>query len=357
MKTIKRYEALRDEIIRFIKENDLKPMDKLPTVREIISKMGYSYATVNRTLIEMEKEGLIRKEHGRGLFVNRLSPLPKENPYQVAMIIPQEFKSYRIYLDLILGIKRILENRGAVLSIYDNQSHDLEINTINELIHKPVDGLIIYLEDHYKEIHGFDHIKKLVDIKFPFVLVDRYISELQTNYVVVDNEIGVLKIGAYLKYRKNCQKIIYIRPEGVEFQVSSTKAKIEGFKKAADMFFGDKNPAMMVLDEFINQIEYLSEQKITIGVIFCYDEQIMLMNKKFLEARKFLPQNIQVFGYANVLPQPMYPTVEQCNDKVGEQAAEILIDSIQNPRKDPAQIKIDPKLVLPNEDGTFYIEE
>src|SRR5262245_12723917 len=56
-------EAIRAELAR------LRPESRLPTVRELRERFQASQTTMDRALRELEKEGLIRREHGRGMFV------------------------------------------------------------------------------------------------------------------------------------------------------------------------------------------------------------------------------------------------------------------------------------------------
>ena len=111
----KKYEALREDLIEYIKKNNLKHNDHLPTVRDIIATSGYSYATVNRTLIEMEKEGIIFKHQGKGLFVERI---PNElSDKQFALIIPLDVNPHKIFMDILEGVKEILEKEAIGLLI------------------------------------------------------------------------------------------------------------------------------------------------------------------------------------------------------------------------------------------------
>jgi hypothetical protein len=61
-------ETLRSELAR------LHPESRLPTVRTLRDRFQASQATLDRALRELEKEGLIRREHGRGLFVCGAAP-------------------------------------------------------------------------------------------------------------------------------------------------------------------------------------------------------------------------------------------------------------------------------------------
>ncbi len=44
------------------------PEGKLPTVRELCQRLRVSRATLNRAMEELERQGVLRREHGRGIF-------------------------------------------------------------------------------------------------------------------------------------------------------------------------------------------------------------------------------------------------------------------------------------------------
>ena len=52
----------------------------------------------------------------------------------------------------------------------------------------------------------------------------------------------------------------------------------------------------------------------------------------------------------------LFPTVEQFNDLVGEKAAQILIQKIINPKEPVKQIRIEAKLIVPDEMEVFRFE-
>lgn len=59
------YEVLHDRILRGV----WKPGDRLPTETELVAEYGVSRITVRTVLDMLAKEGLIRREIGRGTFV------------------------------------------------------------------------------------------------------------------------------------------------------------------------------------------------------------------------------------------------------------------------------------------------
>jgi DNA-binding GntR family transcriptional regulator len=60
-----------EETIRgWITSGDLKPGDRLPSERTLVSDLDASRSTVRLVLVRLVAEGLIRSEHGRAYFVN-----------------------------------------------------------------------------------------------------------------------------------------------------------------------------------------------------------------------------------------------------------------------------------------------
>jgi len=352
-KNAKKYQVLRDEILDYIKKNNLKQNDKLPTVRELIKNSDFSYATVHRTLIEMENEGFITRHQGKGLYVNNVTP--KSDDKQVALIIPNHFSSHKIFIDVLNGVRVALEKAkiGLLISI-SNMSHEKEKETIEKLISKHIDGIIIFLEDNYRK--DYSHIVELKERNFPFVLIDRFIPELETDYVVVNNADTMVRICSYLKYNQKCDKIVFIPEYQGSNSISSSIEKVDGFQHAMKMLYGNEEGTILRLEDLAEQLESLSASVKNLGISMNHDTMITEFFQLLAEKNKTLPANCHIFGYNNSFETPIYPTVEQFNGLVGQKAAEILIDKLMNPSKELVQIKIEPKLILPDGEGGYYME-
>lgn len=351
----KKYEALREELELYIRTHNLKRFDKLPTVREILKDSRYSYATLNRTLLEMERDGVITKRQGKGLFVNRVEPRQRAGK-QVALIIPKDFSAHKIFLDILAGVRVKLERANISLLVsISNMSHEKEKETVAMLLTKNIDGMIISLEDHYRK--DYAHIVELKERKFPFVLIDRMIPELKTDYVGVNNEEAMLRLCSYLKYNRLCSAIVFVQSNDSSILASSSDEKLEGFRRAMRLLYGDPAARTMMLEEFVGLVGDLSQKYDQVGVSLNHDTMIPDMFAKLQEMGTTLPSNVHVFGYNNSYEKPVFPTVEQYNDRVGMKAAEILIKRMANPDAPLAQFRVEPRLILPDGRGNFRMEE
>ncbi len=67
------HEAAMEEILGYIKDNGLRPGDKLPPEREIVKLLKVSRSTVRAALSALEMNNVITIRHGSGIFVASLS--------------------------------------------------------------------------------------------------------------------------------------------------------------------------------------------------------------------------------------------------------------------------------------------
>lgn len=63
------YLQMMNDIIRQIKNQEYNEHDKLPSERVLCDKFSVSRITVRQTLQELEREGYVYKQHGKGTFV------------------------------------------------------------------------------------------------------------------------------------------------------------------------------------------------------------------------------------------------------------------------------------------------
>ncbi len=349
---MKKYEALTEELLKYIEENKLEKGAKLPKIRDIIHDTGYSYATVNRTLLEMEKSGFISKTQGKGIFVDKIKNNLIESK-QVAFIIPKTMSKGKIFLDILNGLRRVFEKEGIHLLVsISNMSHEKEKLTIERLVEQHVDGLVLFLEDHYKD--DFSHIERLKEKKYPFVLVDRFIPELDTDYVVINNKDIMIRIVSYLKYKEACDTIIFITHE--DDTATSQYEKNKGFKDAMHSLFINDTGLILKRDDFIERYDEINDESKNIGLCFFDDLEVIALKKQLKEKNKILSPNFKIFGYNNCYEFQNFPSVEQFNDKVGAKAAELLIKRINNPDIKTSTYRVEPKLVFPDGEGGSYFE-
>ena len=74
---------LRDRIADLIRNEGLRPGDKLPTEAQLTQRFGISRPALREALKLLEQDDIIHVEHGRGRFVSALSAVQVERPITV----------------------------------------------------------------------------------------------------------------------------------------------------------------------------------------------------------------------------------------------------------------------------------
>lgn len=68
------YEQIVSAVKNSILNHELAPGDRLPSIRSLAKSLGISVITTKRAYEELEKQGLIYSEQGKGFFVSRFNP-------------------------------------------------------------------------------------------------------------------------------------------------------------------------------------------------------------------------------------------------------------------------------------------
>lgn len=68
------YEQIVSAVKNSILNHEPAPGDMLPSIRSLAKSLGISVITTKRAYEELEKQGLIYSEQGKGFFVSRFNP-------------------------------------------------------------------------------------------------------------------------------------------------------------------------------------------------------------------------------------------------------------------------------------------
>lgn len=85
---------LRDRIAELIRNEGLKPGDKLPTEAQLTERFNVSRPALREALKLLEQEGEIYVEHGRGRFVSAISAVQVDRPITVFESVTDMTRAY-----------------------------------------------------------------------------------------------------------------------------------------------------------------------------------------------------------------------------------------------------------------------
>ena len=109
-------EALKTDMARGV----LVPGDQLPSFAEMTQQFQVAKHTIDKAHAILEREGLVRREQGRGIFVNK--PVAQAKTGNVGFVLPHNMQPERdmTYWGMVLsGIRQAARDRNYHLLLID----------------------------------------------------------------------------------------------------------------------------------------------------------------------------------------------------------------------------------------------
>lgn len=311
------------------------------TIKDIAKTLNISISTVSRALrdsydINAEtKKMVVEYAEKMNYRPNPIALSLKENKSRsIGVIVPEIANTF--FSQAINGIEEIAYERGYHVVIFQShESQEREIANIQHLFARKVDGLLISLTGSHKDISHLDDYRQS---NFPIVYFDRVPETSEAHKVVVDNFEGAFKATEHL-IGKGKKTIAHITSPPT---LSITQERMAGYKSALEKH------GLPVREELIKYCSFQPEEaeeairnlmknekpdaffigsdRLSLGCFQAY--------KKLMEGN---PQDITLIGFTNLgvahLLEPPLSTIVQPAMTIGQKAAEILLDEIENKRK------------------------
>lgn len=100
------YEQIVSAVKNSILNHELAPGDMLPSIRSLAKSLGISVITTKRAYEELENQGLIYSEQGKGFFVSRFNP---------NILLEEQLKTLEDHLaDVVLEAKTLNLSAGEL---------------------------------------------------------------------------------------------------------------------------------------------------------------------------------------------------------------------------------------------------
>jgi DNA-binding LacI/PurR family transcriptional regulator len=342
------YTSLRDRI----RDGEFQAGDALPSERQLVEDYGVSRITIVKSIDFLVKEGLIERQHGRGNFVT-IPQVSIDEPdrLKITVFFPYVLEPYRLFDGILRGIGG-QEVQLQIVGFYDADKEPWYVQNAIEL---GAQGFIFYPVRGFRNEKMFSH---LLEEKFPFVMVDRYHPQLDSDHVVFDDYDAGYRLTNFL-IDQGHQRIAVLTSH--EVSVTSVQERLRGYRKALedkhlkydeelvwlDVYKDlDLSPASINKLEFAykNLREHLESHHPTaiIAINRLVQEQIVqdleMISKESMDGTKdeAEPKNagfhIDVVAFTNQQPcvpdDFMVAMALQSDEMLGETAVKLLVDRI-----------------------------
>jgi len=286
-------------------------------VREKAKELNYTFNQYARGL-------RLGKTHTLGVIVPDIS-----NIFYGKLCKAIEMKASELGYDLIIS------------NSYENNTR--EINLINNLISKNIDGLILA-----SSLENCERLQFIQDKKTPLVLIDRVFNDFKSDSVSVSNIEGAKQAINYLQgVGKKKIACLTISP----VYISSISDRIKGY---LDTLNDPENATLIQIphdniDEGIKKaIIQLEKEKF--DAIFCVNNNLTksllkILNNKNIDVDFTIVSfdDLEVFDFAN----PKVCAVAQPINEIGEKSIKLLINHINNKENHiPQKIILETNLII-----------
>ena len=252
-------------------------------------------------------------------------------PSKVIGVIVPEFTHY-YFSSILTGIEEAAMSRGYYIMVaLSNEMYEREAR-ICEMFHRQkVCGVIV---SQAKDTHNYDHFQKFIDSNIPIVFYDRICTGVNASRVVVDDYMGAYNAVTYL-IETGCKRIAYY---GGPVQLEISKNRYNGYKDALLKHGLQIDETIISVCDNRADAELITPKLMALetppdGYFAVNDDTAIGILYTVKHAGLHVPEDVCICGFTNgqraVACDPMLTTVEQRGKRVGEEAAEILIDKVE----------------------------
>ena len=312
------------------------------TLKDIANEFNVSIATVSKSLndsyeISTRTKTKIQnyaKEHHYQSYYIKDNPSSFKDTKNIGVILPNMLNQF--FTKVFVGVEKIAAEKGYnLITCISNESLKKETGAIELLKNAKLDGIILSLAEETQVKNSFKHLQNTIDQGIPIIMIDRITEAIECDKVIVNDKEGAYQATKHF-INTGCR---HIAIASNIHRLSVGQLRLEGYKQAlldADLIVDDS--LILKIDEFhdINTLLKTVLQSRKIDAILCLEEDTAVSTLKFVKSKGIkIPEEISIIGFTNgALPRHLSPsitTISQHSIYLGEIAAKLLIERIENP--------------------------
>jgi len=329
---------------------------KQATIKNIASKLNLSASTVSRALnnhpdIHIKTKTLVKQVADElGYNPNIMARnLKSRTSNQIGVIVPEIRHDF--FANAISGIEEVAYQKGYTIIIaQSNELQEREILNLDSMYLHRVAGIIVSIS---QTTTSSVHFKRLLDKGIKMVFFDRICNDLNTPRVRIDDFESAYKVVEYL-IKKGYKKIVHFAGPQT---LGICKNRRGGYEEALKDLNAGFSPTIfeggMHESDGYKHVDDLISSGIDSCAIFAVNDPVAIGALKRLKELKIkVPEQIGIVGFSNnpitEMVSPTLTTVDQHSLEMGRRAAEVLINSIENPSavNSEVDIKLETSLII-----------
>ncbi len=329
---------------------------KRTSLKDIAEALNTSVSTVSRALKDHPDISPALKEQIREMAFeknyiqnNSSANKFKSSAKTIGIIVPDMVTYY--FSAVISGIENYAKEKGYFVVITNSHdSHEKEKKCIEHLMEIGAAGVICSIA---QETKNFDHFNYLTSRKIPLVFFDRVAMNDLISSVVTDNTNIARELTQHF-YDHGARRIACLAgPQNLSISCERTAGYLTGLVECGlpvstdYMINAPLNAASA--EEATYKLLKLSSPP---DAILCINDTMAFGAMRAIrEAGLRIPDDIALSGFTNemhaTVVEPPLTSVEQPTDKIGREAAKILIHQIENGLIEvPKQVALKSRLII-----------
>ena len=327
------------------------------TIQEIAKALNTSPSTVSRALQDHPRIGAEMRERVKKYAQEqdyqpdfRASSLRKGSGRTIGVLVPQI--DYNFFARIVRGIDEVATQADYnVLICQSNDSYKREVQLVKSLLYGKVDGLIASIS--IETLDG-DHFNMLTRRGLPLVIFDKVIESMKVSKVLIDDHMGTYISMQHL-ISNGYKRIAYFAgPQYLNIYYHRTRGYIDALKDSGieideNLIFYNTMERVSGYEAMqkILQMEYPPD-----AICSCSDFAALGALVCAKENGIKVPDQIAITGFANEsfgsFLEPSMTSIEQNPVEMGRKSAELLIEQMENIKKDsiPRTVTLKPSLVI-----------
>lgn len=309
------------------------------TIHDIARELNISASTVSRALNDNPRISKSTKDKIKSLALKLgyqpntiASNLRTQKTHTIGIVVPLINRHF--FSTFISGVEDVAFEAGYNVII--SQSKDLlqkEKQIVHSMFSNRVDGLITSIS---MQTSDFEHFQMFADKNIPLIFFDRIAPQLDANKIIVDDFACGFKATQHL-IDQGYQRIAHLAGPTV---LNTYHDRMEGYKSAL------KKNQMPIENDLIicnrltrmdgqQAIKQLLDLKNPPDAVFCGNDTSALSMIVYLKSQGIrIPEDFGIVGFSNEpfseVVTPSISTLKQPAQEMGQKAAELIINEIEN---------------------------
>lgn len=336
------------------------------TIKDIANYTGFSVTTISlvlnnkaKKIPKSTKDTIMEAVEKLNYHPNQLAVgLVKKRTQTIGLIISDVSNVF--FSTLAKGVEDTCRRQGWNLILCNtNDKHERDVSYIQVLADKGVDGILFCMARDSNKEKAKDSIQLLKKLKIPFVMIDRYLEEVECSSVIVDHKQGGYAATKYLLSLGHRNIGCVTGPSGLE----DSMERLKGYKKALEEYGVSYN------EDFIYEGNYDRESGVQaveffegkgLSAVFAFNDMSAYGVYNSLKKKGIsVPGQMSLVGYddiffSEILDVPL-TTVKQPIYEMGVEGVKQLLEEVESGVGAHKCIRFQPTLIVRESAGKCFV--